>query len=105
MYCYTQYCWRDAAGKEKQFAGINDMLIALDHGQIDAFVHAQESLKAALEEKPDQYRMLEEPIGETECGMAVSPKTRYPQLADQLNTFLAELKASGRGSSHPWRRR
>lgn len=81
--------------KEKQFAGINEMLIALDHGQIDAFVHAQESLTAALEEKPDQYRMLEEPIGETECGMAVSPKTRYPQLVGQLNTFLADLKASG----------
>ena len=73
-------------------------------GSRDSFQKASD-LKAALEEKPDQYRMLEEPIGEIECGMAVSPKTRYPQLVGQLNTFLADLKASGRGSSHSWRRR
>ena len=81
--------------EEKQFGSVNEMLIALEHGQIDAFVCARETLQKPVEEHPELYRMLDETIGETECHMAVSPRTRYTQLIDQLNEFLAAMQASG----------
>ena len=40
---------------EKQYPGFSEMLLALDHGQIDALVHARESLESAMEENPGAY--------------------------------------------------
>ena len=84
--------------QEKQFSNITELLLALDHGQVDAFVHARESLESVLEENPGSYRILGN-IGETQCCMVVSPKTKYPELFYQVNEFLAGLEASGELSS------
>ncbi|MBQ8135277.1 MAG: ABC transporter substrate-binding protein/permease [Clostridia bacterium] len=80
--------------QEKQFNSIGEMQIALEHGQIDAFVHARESLDALVEEKKNTYRVLDN-IGDVDCGMAISPKTKYSQLENQLNEFLKGMQDSG----------
>ena len=79
---------------ELQFNSLGEMQIALEYGQIDAFVHARESLDALAAEKEGAYRVLGN-IGEVDCGMAISPRTRYPALLSQVNTFLYGLKQSG----------
>ena len=81
--------------REMQFRTINEMLIALDSGQIDAFLHSGENIRSAMKEKPGHFRMLDEQVGETPVGMAISPRTKYPELLSQVNTFLKEMKESG----------
>ena len=81
--------------EEKQFRTVNEMVIALDSGQIDAFVHSKSNIEAAMNEKPGEFRLIEEPVGETPVGMAVSPRTKYPELLSQVNEFLKDMKDSG----------
>ena len=48
-----------------------------------------------MEERPGRLRMIDEPVGEAMAGMAISPRTKYPELKDQVNAFLKEMKDSG----------
>ena len=50
---------------------------------------------SAMEETPGRLRMIDEPVGEAMAGMAISPRTKYPELKSQLNDFLKEMKESG----------
>ena len=81
--------------REKQFNTISEMITALENGEIDAFVHAKDNILSAMEENPGLLRMLDEPVGEAMAGMAISPRTKYPELKSQLNAFLMEMKESG----------
>jgi len=81
--------------REKQFNTISEMITALENGEIDAFVHAKDNIISAMEENPGRLRMIDEPVGEAMAGMAISPRTKYPELKSQLNAFLMEMKESG----------
>ena len=81
--------------QEKQFNTFNEMVAALESGEIDAFVHAKDNILSAMEENPGRLRMIDEPVGEAMAGMAISPRTKYPELQSQLNAFLKEMKESG----------
>lgn len=81
--------------REKQFNTISEMITALENGEIDAFVHAKDNIVSAMEENPGRLRMIDEPVGEAMAGMAISPRTKYPELKSQLNAFLMEMKESG----------
>jgi ABC-type amino acid transport substrate-binding protein len=81
--------------QEKQFNTISEMITALENGEIDAFVHAKDNIISAMEENPGRLRMIDEPVGEAMAGMAISPRTKYPELKSQLNAFLKEMKESG----------
>ena len=81
--------------REKQFNTISEMITALENGEIDAFVHAKDNILSAMEENLGLLRMLDEPVGEAMAGMAISPRTKYPELKSQLNAFLMEMKESG----------
>ena len=81
--------------REKQFNTFSEMITALESGEIDAFVHAKDNILSAMEETPGRLRMIDEPVGEAMAGMAVSPRTKYPELTSQLNAFLKEMKESG----------
>ena len=77
--------------REKQFNTFSEMITALESGEIDAFVHAKDNILSAMEETPGRLRMIDEPVGEAMAGMAVSPRTKYPELKSQLNAFLKEM--------------
>ena len=81
--------------REKQFNTFSEMVTALENGEIDAFVHAKDNILSAMEENPGCLRMIDEPVGEAMAGMAISPRTKYPELRSQLNAFLKEMKESG----------
>lgn len=81
--------------REKQFNTFSEMITALENGEIDAFVHAKDNILSAMEENPGCLHMIEEPVGEAMAGMAISPRTKYPELKSQLNAFLMEMKESG----------
>ena len=81
--------------QEKQFNTFSEMITALENGEIDAFVHAKDNIVSAMEENPGRLRMIDEPVGEAMAGMAISPRTKYPELKSQLNAFLKEMKESG----------
>jgi len=81
--------------REKQFNTLSEMITALESGEIDAFVHAKDNILSAMEENPGRLRMIDEPVGEAMAGMAISPRTKYPELESQLNDFLKEMKESG----------
>lgn len=81
--------------REKQFNTFSEMITALENGEIDAFVHAKDNILSAMEENLGLLRMLDEPVGEAMAGMAISPRTKYPELKSQLNAFLMEMKESG----------
>ena len=78
--------------REKQFNTFSEMITALESGEIDAFVHAKDNILSAMEETPGRLRMIDEPVGEAMAGMAISPRTKYPELKSQLNVFLKEMK-------------
>ena len=80
---------------KKQFNTLSEMITALESGEINAFVHAKDNILSAMEENPGHLRMIYEPVGEAMAGMAVSPRTKYPELKSQLNVFLKEMKESG----------
>lgn len=81
--------------QEKQFNTLSEMITAIESGEIDAFVHAEDNILSAMEENPGRLRMIDEPVGEAKAGMAISPRTKYPELKSRLNTFLKEMKESG----------
>ena len=81
--------------QEKQFNTLSEMITALESGEIDAFVHAKDNILSAMEENPGRLRMIDEPVGEAMAGMAISPRTKYPELKSQVNAFLKEMKESG----------
>jgi ABC-type amino acid transport substrate-binding protein len=81
--------------REKQYNTLSEMITALESGEIDAFVHAKDNILSAMEENPGRLRMIDEPVGEAMAGMAISPRTKYPELKSQLNAFLKEMKESG----------
>ena len=81
--------------REKQFNTFSEMITALENGEIDAFVHAKDNIVSAMEENLGRLRMIDEPVGEAMAGMAISPRTKYPELKSQLNAFLMEMKESG----------
>ena len=83
------------SAQEKQYNTLDEMLAALESGEIDAFVHAKDNILSAMEEAPGRLRMIDEPVGEAMAGMAISPRTKYPELKSQLNAFLKEMKESG----------
>lgn len=80
---------------EKQFAEINNMVIALEGGQVDAIVFTRAQLERILDEKPDTFRILDDPIGETDIHMVISTNTAVPNLERDVNAFLKAKQADG----------
>ena len=81
--------------REKQFDTLSEMIEALENGEINAFVHSKDNILSAMEENPGRLRMIDEPVGEAMAGMAISPRTKYPELKSQVNAFLKNMKESG----------
>lgn len=48
---------------EKQFNVLTDMTIALESGQIDAMVFTRATLESIIYERPNKFRILDEPLG------------------------------------------
>lgn len=80
---------------EKQFNALTDMTIALESGQIDAMVFTRATLESIMNERPNKFRILDEPLGETEMHTVISPQTKLPDLVDEVNEFLAAKKRDG----------
>lgn len=94
--------------QEKQFNTLSEMITALENGEIDAFVHAKDNILSAMEENPGRLRMIDEPVGEAMAGMAISPRTKYPELKSQVkkglkkgNYTLKKVSASGNSKYLP----
>ncbi len=81
--------------EEKQFSSVNDMIVALEKGQVDGIVFSKALLEIVLEEKPDTFRILETPVGDTEGHMVISPNTNLKNLQNEINEFLKNKKADG----------
>ena len=80
---------------EKQYPAMTDMVAALESKQIDALVFTRATLESIAAEKPDQFQILDEPLGETEIHMVISPKTQLKNLTAEVNEFLEEKSKDG----------
>ncbi len=79
----------------KQFAGVSELILALEEGQIDAGAYSRPSLESAVTEHADKLRILEEPLTFSDMCMVISPQTTIPDLARQVDEFLIKIKGDG----------
>ena len=82
------------AGK-KRFATVGDALLALKHGSVDAVVYNGTILNNAAAENPGTLRILDEALDYSDMCMALSPKTKYATLHDELEEFIQARAANG----------
>ena len=69
---------------------------AIQQGKIDAIVFQKSTMQAAVNNGLTGVRILDETIGEDKyAGIAVSPKTKIPELENRINEFLSECEADG----------
>ncbi len=80
---------------EEQFADLNNLIAALENGQIDAIVFTRATLESIMEEKSATLKILDEPVGMTDIHTVISPHTKIKNLEQELNEFLAAAKADG----------
>ena len=65
-------------------------------GKLDAYVYGRDTMETAIQNGLSGVRLLEESLGEGNKGaVALSPKTKIPNLEEQVNTFLDQIKADG----------
>ena len=79
----------------KHFSSVGEMVLALEENKIDAGAYSQPSLKVALNEQPEKFKLLEKPLLNTNVCMAISPKPRIENLEMQVNEFIANHKSDG----------
>lgn len=79
----------------KHFAGVSEMILALEENKIDAGAYSQPPLEVAVKERPDKLKILDEPLLNTDICMVVSPNPHISNLENQVNEFLAKHKADG----------
>lgn len=80
---------------EKQFSTVTDMIIALETKHVDAIVFTRATFEGVLEEKPNKFQILDQPVGEIDIHMAISPNTKLTNLQAEINEFLRAKKANG----------
>ena len=80
---------------EKQFPDVSDMVMALEKKQVDAVVFTRPAFEAVLNEQPDKFQIIEEPLGKTAIHTVISPRTKWKNLPQEINDFLREKKADG----------
>ena len=80
---------------EKQFSSITDAAIALESKQVDAIVFTRATLESILNEKPESFKILDEPLGYSEIHMVISPRTEFKNLTAEINEFLAAKASDG----------
>ena len=69
---------------------------AVAHGKIDAFVYDQRQMEISIENGLRGVHLLDETMGETvEIALGISPVSEIPDLENQVNRFLAGLRADG----------
>ena len=90
---YVGKCFPNAV--EKQFPSLSDMVVALEKKQIDAAVFTKPTFDSVLAEHPNKFQILDEPLGETNLHMTISPKTGLENLQNEVNEFLRAKKADG----------
>ena len=79
----------------KHFSGVGEMVLALEENKIDAGAYSQPSLEVVLKEQPEKFKLLEEPLLNTNVCMAISPKPHIANLEEQVNEFIANHKSDG----------
>lgn len=80
---------------EKQFQDVPYMIVALEQKQVDGIVFTRATLDNALLEQPNKFKILDQPLGETDLHMTISPKTKLENLQNEVNEFLRAKKADG----------
>ena len=80
---------------EKQFQDVPYMIVALEQKQVDAIVFTKATFDSVLEENPNKFQILDQPLGETNLHMTISPKTDFENLQNEVNEFLRAKKADG----------
>ncbi len=69
---------------------------AVRQGKIDAFAYDRIIMEFAIAGGLDGVKLLDESIGEdTDIAVAISPKTKIPNLTQKINQFLDELREDG----------
>ena len=70
---------------EKQFPDVSDMVMALEKKQVDAIVFTRPAFEAVLNEQPDKFQIIEEPLGKTAIHTVISPRTKWKNLPQEIN--------------------
>lgn len=83
------------AAKLKQFSEVNEMILALEEGTIDAGAYTRPPLENAVKEHPDKLKILEEPFAYNSMHLIISPSTKIPNLLQQVDEFLIKIKSDG----------
>ncbi len=69
---------------------------AVAQGKIDAYVYDRRQMELAIESGRTGVRLLDENMDEgVHIAVGISPVTKIPDFASQLNAFIAEMKANG----------
>ncbi len=69
---------------------------SVSQGKLDAYVYGKLAMNTAVENGLKGVRVLDETLGEgNKIGVAISPKTKIPDLQDKVNAFIDEVKADG----------
>ena len=69
---------------------------AVSQGKIDAIVFEKATMQSAVRNGLTGVRIMEETIGEDKkAGIAISPKTKIPDLEGKVNEFMSEAEADG----------
>jgi len=68
---------------------------AVRSGRLDAFFNNQRLMEAAIDNGTSGVRLLEETYHKNIAAVGISPVSKIPALQEQINEFLAELRADG----------
>ncbi len=69
---------------------------AVQQGKLDAFAYDRIMMEFAIAGGLDGVKLLDESLGEDmDIAVAISPKTKIPNLTQKINQFLAELREDG----------
>ena len=77
-----------------EFNSVSDLIVALNSKKIDAF-GCDESLYTSMLWEGQAVDRIDEPLGESNYGM-IFPKGKKLDLQQQMNEYIATLKADGR---------
>ena len=68
---------------------------AVKSGKLDAYVYARLEMQLAMDNGVTGVRLLDENYNIDSVVIGISPVSKIPALQDQINAFLAELRADG----------
>ncbi|MBR0061438.1 MAG: transporter substrate-binding domain-containing protein [Selenomonadaceae bacterium] len=85
---------------EKQFQDVPYMIVALEQKQVDGVVFTRATFDNVVAEHPNKFQILDQPLGETNLHMTISPKTDLENLQNEVNEFLRAKKADGTLEKH-----